>query len=169
MSAHMLTILQAGGVTFAAAVGLGTLVGPSQVAARAIEMAIARYHHPLRTKLASVIFVAIGLAALWGRLPLTPLALAFYGGGVGLESIARGTLPLAVFGASGYATLMGRLAMPSLFVQAGAPWLGAVLLERTGAPGTMAFLLGVAIVNVMLSGVLAWMIARHRREAMAAS
>jgi len=42
MSVHLLTILQANGLALAAAVGLGALVGPSQVGARAIEMAISR-------------------------------------------------------------------------------------------------------------------------------
>ena len=81
LSVHLLTILQAGGMALAAAVGLGALVGPAQVAARTIEMAIARYHHPIWTKLASVSFVAIGVSALWAGLPLIPVALAFYGGG----------------------------------------------------------------------------------------
>jgi hypothetical protein len=162
LSVHLLTILQAGGMALAAAVGLGALVGPSQVAARTIEMAIARYHHPIWTKLASVSFVAIGVSALWGGLPLIPLALAFYGGGIGLESIARGTLPLALFGASGYAALMGRLAMPSLLAQAAAPWVGALLLERIGAHGTMAVVASVAALNVALTISLGWMVARHR-------
>ena len=47
LSVHLLTVLQAKGLTLAAAVGLGALVGPSQVAARTVEMVIARYHHPI--------------------------------------------------------------------------------------------------------------------------
>ena len=39
MSVHLLTVLQAKGLALAAAVGLGALVGPSQVTARTIEMA----------------------------------------------------------------------------------------------------------------------------------
>jgi hypothetical protein len=108
ISVHLLTMLQASGVGLATAVGLGALVGPCQVAARAIEMAVARYHHPIWTKLASVSFVAIGISALWARFPVVPAALAFYGAGIGLESIARGTLPLAMFGPHRYATLTGR-------------------------------------------------------------
>jgi MFS family permease len=73
LSVHLLTILQAGGMALAAAVGLGALVGPAQVAARTIEMAIARYHHPIWTKLVSVTFVAIGVSALWAGLPLSRL------------------------------------------------------------------------------------------------
>jgi MFS family permease len=151
ISAHLLTLLQAGGVALATAVGLGALVGPCQVAARAIEMAIARYHHPIWTKLASVGFVAIGISALWARFPFVPAALAFYGAGIGLESIARGTLPLALFGRRGYASLMGRLGMPSLLAQAAAPWIGALLLQRLGATGMLGVLGSVAFVNVGVS------------------
>ncbi len=151
MSVHLLTLLQASGVALATAVGLGAMVGPCQVAARAIEMAIARYHHPIWTKLASVTFVAIGISALWLRFPLVPAALAFYGAGIGLESIARGTLPLAMFGPRRYATLMGRLGMPSLLAQAAAPWIGAMLLQRLGATGMLSVVASVAFLNVGLS------------------
>ena len=133
LSVHLLTVLQAKGLTLAAAVGLGALVGPAQVAARAVEMAIARYHHPIWTKVASTSLVATGLAALWLDAPIIPLALALYGAGIGLESIARGTLPLAVFGPERYPVIMGRIAMPSLIAQAAAPSIGAALIEG-GAP-----------------------------------
>jgi hypothetical protein len=158
-SALLLTTIA---VTLAAAVGLGALVGPSQVAARTVEMAIARYHHPIWTKITSVSFVALGLVALWAGLPLIPVALAFYGAGIGLESIARGTLPLALFGATGYATMMGRLAMPSLFAQAAAPWVGAMLLERVGAHGTLALVASVAVLNLLLTIALALLVRRSR-------
>lgn len=154
LSVHLLTVLQSTGLALAAAVGLGALVGPSQVGARAVEMAIARYHHPIWTKLASVAFVVFGVAALWTGLPMLPVALALYGAGIGLESIARGTLPLALFGAPGYAKLMGRLAMPSLIAQAAAPSLGALLLEHVGASGLLSVLLGLALVNVLLVAAL---------------
>jgi len=167
VSVHLLTILRANGVTLAVAVALGALVGPAQVAARTVETAIARRHHPIGTKIASVSFVALGLSALWAGLPLIPIALACYGAGIGLESIARGTLPLALFGATGYATLMGRLAVPSLLAQAAAPWIGAILLERAGASGTLAVLASIALFNVALTGGLVWLV--HRRRAIAPS
>lgn len=163
LSVHLLTILQAGGLALAAAVGLGALVGPSQVSARAVEMAVARYHHPIWTKIVSVLSVAIGISALWVGLPILPLALAFYGAGIGLESIARGTLPLALFGADGYARLMGRLAMPSLIAQAAAPSAGAVLMDRVGVGGTLTVLLWLALANVALAGALFWMVAWRPR------
>ena len=160
VSVHLLTFLQAGGLTLAAAVSLGALVGPSQVAARAVELAIARYHHPVWTKLVSASCVAVGLSTLWTGLPVLPAALGLYGAGIGLESIARGTLPLALFGAAGYATLMGRLAMPSLLAQAAAPWVGALLTEAVGAHGTLGVLASAALVNVLLAIGLALLVTR---------
>jgi hypothetical protein len=156
LSVHLLNILQAGGMTLAAAVAFGAVVGPSQVGARAVEMLVARYHHPIWTKMASVAFVALGVGALFTALPIIPIALVFYGAGIGLESIARGTLPLALFGSEGYATLMGRLAMPSLLAQAAAPSIGAFLLARTGAGTTVGVLAGVAVLNVLLTCILVW-------------
>ena len=151
MSVHLLTVLQAKGLTLAAAVGLGALVGPSQVAARTVEMVIARYHHPIWTKIASTLLVATGLAALWIEAPIIPLALALYGAGIGLESIARGTLPLAVFGPERYPVIMGRIAMPSLIAQAAAPSIGTALIQAGGVDGAMAVFVVSAAVNVALA------------------
>ena len=154
LSVHLLTVLQAKGLTLAAAVGLGALVGPSQVAARTVEMAVARYHHPIWTKVASTSLVATGLAALWLDAPIIPLALALYGAGIGLESIARGTLPLAIFGPERYPVIMGRIAMPSLIAQAAAPSIGAALIEAGGVGGAMAVFVASAAINVILASSL---------------
>ena len=151
LSVHLLTVLQAKGLTLAAAVGLGALVGPSQVAARTVEMVIARYHHPIWTKVASTSLVAAGLAALWIGVPIIPLALALYGAGIGLESIARGTLPLAVFGSERYPVTMGRIAMPSLIAQAAAPSIGTALIEGGGVDGAMVVFVAASGVNVALA------------------
>ena len=98
--------------------------------------------------------MVIGVTTLWTGLQDLPIALVFYGAGIGLESIARGTLPLALFGATGYAKLMGRLAMPSLIAQAAAPSVGALLLQHSGERGLLAVLLGLALINVALVGAL---------------
>ena len=151
LSVHLLTVLHAKGLTLVAAVGLGALVGPSQVAARAVEMVIARYHHPIWTKVASTSLVAAGLAALWIGAPVIPLALGLYGAGIGLESIARGTLPLAVFGPERYPVVMGRIAMPSLVAQAAAPSIGTALIEACGFGGALRIFVAAAICNVILA------------------
>lgn len=151
LSVHLLTILQARDIALAAAVAFGAVVGPSQVGARAVEMAISRFHHPIWTKLVSTAFVAAGVGLLWAEFPIIAAALVFYGGGIGLESIARGTLPLAVFGAENYPSIMGRIARPSLIIQAASPSIGTILLERMGSDGTLAALFAVALANVVLA------------------
>jgi hypothetical protein len=154
VSVHLLTILQTGDIALAAAVALGALVGPSQVGARAVEMMISRYHHPIWTLLAATVFVAVGVGVLWAGWPVVSAALVFYGAGIGIESIARGTLPLAIFGRTGYAAIMGRIAMPTLIAQAASPSLGALLLAKLGAQGTLAALLAAAILGVAAAAAL---------------
>ena len=98
--------------------------------------------------------MAAGIALLWSGAALISLALMLYGAGVGIYSIARGTLPLALFGSEGYAVVMGRLARPALIVGAASPTLGAVLLERTNAELTLAVLAALAVLNIAIAAAL---------------
>jgi hypothetical protein len=75
---HLLTFLQARGLGLAAAVALGTLVGPSQVGAHVIEMAFGRHCHPIWTVAASFALVACGGLLLLMGFPVLALALALY-------------------------------------------------------------------------------------------
>jgi hypothetical protein len=151
MSVHLLAILQSRGIGLAAAVALGALVGPSQVGARTIEFFLARYHHPIWTKLVSTLLVTLGIGTLWANLPIVAGALVLYGAGIGLESIARGTLPLVLFSGPRYAAVMGKLAMTSLIAQATAPSIGAALIGTYGTDGALATLTAVAAVNFILA------------------
>ncbi|GJE03341.1 MFS transporter [Methylobacterium isbiliense] len=161
VSVHLLNLLQAQGASLAAAVSLGALVGPSQVAARVIEMANKGRHHPIWTLSAAMGLIALGLVLLWAGFPILAVALVLYGAGNGIYSIARGTLPLALFGPVRYAPLLGRLALPNLVAQALAPSLGAVVLAEGGAHVTLTVLAGLAVINLLLVGAL-W---RERRAA----
>jgi hypothetical protein len=160
VSVHLLTTLQARGIELAAAVGLGALVGPSQVGARVIEKLLGGRFHPIWTMLASVSLVAAGLGLLWADFPILAVCLILYGAGVGINSIARGTLPLTLFGGAGYAALMGRLALPMLGASALAPPAGAFLLERIGASAMLGALVGAALANVVLVAALLLLVGR---------
>ena len=163
-SVHLLTILQARDLALAAAVGLGALVGPAQVAARVVEMAIGRYHHPIWTMVASAGSIAAGVTLLWLHMPLIAASLMIYGAGVGIHSIARGTVPLALFGAQGYATRMGRLARPALIAGAAAPTAAAVILESAGADVTLAVLVVLGVVNAAVVAAIVAATASLRRS-----
>jgi len=127
---HLLTLLKAQGIGLAAAVALGALVGPAQVGGRVIEMAGRGRHHPLWTMSAALGLIAIGIGLMALAVGPVGLAIILYGAGNGVFSIAKGTLPLALFDPHRYASLMGRLARPSLIAQAVAPTAGALLLDQ---------------------------------------
>ena len=86
--------------------------------------------------------------------PWPALAVVLYGAGNGLFTIARGAVPLALFGPGRYAALVGRLARPGLAAQALAPSLGAVALAYGGADAAYMLLLALALANVALVGAL---------------
>lgn len=162
-SIHMVTILTAGGSSLAAAIALGTLIGPAQVGARVVEMLGRGRHHPIWTMGMATGLVLIGFAGLQAGFPAA-VALIAYGAGNGLWSIARGALPLALFGPDGYAALMGRLARPMLFSAAAAPTVGAFLIERIGAERTMTSLAVVAVIPLGAALLLAARVLRERRQ-----
>ena len=157
ISVQLITLMLARGASMAAAVGLGALLGPAQVGARLLDMFLAKRHHPVWTLIASTVLVTAGLALLMVRPDLASAGIVLYGAGSGIRSIARGTVPLALFGAQGYAAVMGRLAMPSLIGQAAAPAIGGVLVDRLGPSATMVVLFaGAAVAIVPAATLLAW-------------
>ncbi len=156
VSTHLLTLLQSRGLGLAVAVALGALIGPSQVAARVIEITFGRHYHPVWTMLTGVAFVAIGIFLLWIDFPLIAVALIAYGAGNGISSIVRGTVPLVLFGSANYAVMMGRLGLPILLAMAAAPTLGALLIEAGGANLTFGTLTAASLLNVALALILAW-------------
>jgi hypothetical protein len=160
ISVHLLALLQSRGMELAVAVGLGAMVGPSQVGARVIEMLFGRHYHPIWTMLASVILVGCGLTFLLVGASVTALGLILYGAGIGIHSIARGALPLALFDTTQYARIMGMLALPALIGEALAPTAGAFLLETGGASLLLGVLIAVAATNLTCALAL-WRLCRR--------
>jgi hypothetical protein len=60
-------------------------------------------------------------------------------------TIARGTVPLALFGASGYGRLIGRIARPALVMQAVGPLVLAYVAERFSDPAALASIAAFAL------------------------
>lgn len=158
---NFMIFLQARGVDYAVAVSLGTLFGPAQVGARVVERLFGNRYHPIWTMIASCALMAIGLMLLLGHFPILLVIILLYGAGYGISWIGRGTLPLALFGPVRFPRLMGKLAFPSLIVQAAAPSADAWLIEASGPNATIGLLTGLALINVALIGVL-WMTCRAR-------
>lgn len=147
IATHLPALLQAGGVPLAAAVGVAALAGPAQVASRLFELGVLQRFSPLwSARLATLGHpLAAALLLALGPLAAVPFVIV-HGLGNGLLTIVRGTLPLAVFGASGYGARQGWIALPGRIVGALSPWLFGLALERwgvgalawTAAAGTLA-------------------------------
>jgi MFS family permease len=151
LQAHLLRFLQTAGATEATAILAGTLVGPAQVAARLFEFGLMRALHPVWSARLAVMLHPLGalLLALLGPAGIAPFALA-YGAGNGMITIARGTLPLAIFGPAGYGLRTGLLSAPGRLAVSAAPFLFGLLLDSVG---TLAVLLTVGL-NLAAFGAL---------------
>ncbi|HWK95065.1 MAG TPA: MFS transporter [Pseudolabrys sp.] len=141
LAAHLLAIFARSGIDGDTVVWIGALFGPAQVGARVVEFAFGRNLHPLwiaRIAL-TTLFAGFVMIAVLGIAPAPAAAFAIiFGGSNGLITIARGAVPLALFGASGYGRLMGRLAFPFLLVQAAAPLVMAVVIDGASDKAALA-------------------------------
>ena len=142
MAAHLPGLLVATGVTTAVAVTAGALLGPAQVAARIAEFGIVQRFsiHPLITaRIATALHpVGVALIALQFGTPVGAFGFAMlHGAGNGMITIARGTLPLALFGPAGYGERTGLLSIVARGMQALAPFAFGLVLDAWGATGAL--------------------------------
>jgi predicted MFS family arabinose efflux permease len=133
MAAHLPRIVEAFGATPAQAVVAGMMIGPAQVGARVIEAGLLSRFHPLVSARLACITHPIGacVIGLLGGGAAAAFAL-LHGAGNGILTIARGTLPLAIFGPENYAYRLGLIGAPSRICQALAPVTFGLLIEALG-------------------------------------
>lgn len=134
MAAHLPALIESFGATAAEAIAAAALVGPAQVAARLAEFLIMRHAHPLVSARIAACMHPVG-AAIFAAIgaPGAILFALLHGAGNGLLTIARGTVPLAIFGPEGYGARTGLLGAPSRATQALAPFLFGLLLDQIGS------------------------------------
>ena len=108
-------------------------IGPSQVGARLLQFGFLRNVHPLLSARLAAATHPLGAAvfALLGA-PAAAVFGILHGVGNGILTIAKGTLPLIIFGPQGYGHRQGLLMVPACIAQALAPWLFGVALDRWG-------------------------------------
>lgn len=133
MAAHLPTLLELAGATPRAAITAAALVGPAQVAARLFEFVILRHIHPLVSARLAATLHPVGAVALAFMGPAGAAVFAIlYGAGNGLLTIARGTVPLAIFGPHAYGERNGLIGAPARAAQALAPAIFGLLLDQIG-------------------------------------
>ncbi len=134
MAAHLPRILEAAGATALQAVAAGALIGPAQVAARVVEASLLTRYHPLfSTKLACVTHPIGAVIVLLGGGAAASVFAIFHGAGNGVLTIARGTLPLAIFGPQNYGYRLGIIGAPARMAQAAAPLAFGLLIDTMGS------------------------------------
>jgi predicted MFS family arabinose efflux permease len=135
MAAHFPRLMQSAGASAAEAVAAGALIGPAQVVARVIEATFFARYHPLLSARLATITHPIGAALL--TVSAGPFAAALFailhGSGNGILTIARGTVPLAIFGPANYGYRLGIIGAPSRVAQAAAPLLFGWFIDLWGA------------------------------------
>jgi MFS family permease len=164
MAAHLPHLLEIAGASATAAIAASALVGPAQVGARLIEFGALRLMHPLVSARLSTVLHPLGAAALALFGPAAVMAFAvLHGAGNGLLTIARGTVPLAIFGPIGYGLRTGILGAPARITQAFGPLVFGLLLGRMGV-GSVAISAGLGI-----AAFAALLLLRARSEPVAAA
>lgn len=144
MAAHFPRILEAAGASPMEAVAAGALIGPAQVGARIVEASVLKRYHPILSTRLACLTHPLGAAILALSGGAIPAVFAiFHGSGNGILTIARGTLPLAIFGPQNYAYRLGLIGAPSRMAQAAAPLLFGLLIDVMGS--------GILIVSSALS------------------
>lgn len=145
MASHWPRMLEVSGVSLLSAIAIGAIIGPAQVIARLFEFGLLRKMHPLFSARLAAMAHPLGamLMALFGPVA-APIFAFLHGAGNGVLTIAKGTLPLALFGASGYGYRQGWIMFPARISSAFAPWIFGLALTHWGAGALgLTFALGV--------------------------
>ncbi len=158
MAAHLPGLLLAVGTSAVGALTAAALLGPAQVASRLLEFLAARRFkfHPLVTARIATALHPLGgvvLVLFGGPAAIASVFALLHGAGNGMITIAKGTLPLAIFGAAGYGERQGLLSILGRGMQAIAPFAFGLVLEHFG-PGAGVGL-SVAFSLVALAALMA--------------
>lgn len=152
VSVHLLDVLKLLGMATASALAIGMIMGPAQVAGRIAEFTWGQGLHPTWATRLGVLLCLVGILLLVpAQAWLAFVAIALYGAGNGILTITRGTLPLVLFGPTGYGARMGLLARPMLVAQAAGPIGAAMILDAFSAEALLMVLASLALAGLLAS------------------
>ena len=150
ISAHVVPLFHGLGFSGSDAVAFAALIGPSQVASRLGEILLGRRLKSVHLGIIAfgLLPVALAVFAIGGFGPTAALGFALlYGASNGLITIAKGAVPLALFGRKGYGEMLGILSAPNLVLNAMAPLAFAWLLGITSSAEALMIAGAAALVS----------------------
>lgn len=169
MAVHLPAVLEASGLSAAAAVALASLKGVAQVAGRVAEILFGRKLHAIdlgRISVGGMPLAFIVLMAGGGSYSAALMFIALFGVANGLVTIVRGAVPLALFGPQGYGMVLGVLATPYLLVNALAPAILAVVVDLWGYTAAEAVVLAAGLLSAGAMEIMGiWYRRRHKAAA----
>jgi predicted MFS family arabinose efflux permease len=132
MSAHLPRLLAAFGLPMAQASAAAGLVGVAAVTVRLLEFTVLRRLDPRATTRVATLMHPAGAAVLLATDGAAGAAMAIgQGAGNGMLTVAKGVLPLSLWGRANYAYRSALLGRPALFAQVAGPTVFAIALERS--------------------------------------
>jgi predicted MFS family arabinose efflux permease len=160
---HLISLFQEAGLSQAEAVWVATLSGPATLAARAIDATLGERLPAEKVALFGLLLGPV-LCMVLPFVAMTVTAAAvfivLFSAALGVISIARATLPLALFGRNGFATMLGKLTVPQNMTFAAAPLLFAVMVERLGTSPTLMISAAIQAIGFVAMLALVRMVAR---------
>lgn len=164
-------------VPMVTAMGLGTaglmismLFGPAQVASRLTNMLFGGRLSQSMLAVIAAVLLPTGLMLLFATSPWLPGVIVFallFGFGSGLSSIIGGTLPLELFGRTGYGARLGWVTAARQFSSAFAPFAFAFSMERWGIDQSLLIAITAGSCGTLLFGTIAIMQNRRVRASAA--
>lgn len=172
VTVQLVPLLEAAGLATATAVWVASMKGFAQFSGRVVEIFFGR-------NLRAITVARIAIGALPASFVMLLLAsgnfhaiLAFtllMGASQGVITIVRGAVPLALFGATGYGTVLGLLATPILVVNAASPTLFAMIIDRWGWDTAQIALLAMSAASWLAMELMARWYDRNRGRLRAAA
>jgi MFS family permease len=135
VSVQLVPLLEAAGLATAAAVWVASMKGFAQFSGRVVEIVFGRKLHAMTVARIAIGILPVSFVLLIASAGNAGIIVAFtllMGASQGVITIVRGAVPLALFGRDGYGAVLGLLATPVLIVNAAAPTLFALIIERWG-------------------------------------
>lgn len=160
---HLISLFQEAGLTQAEAVWVATLSGPATLAARAIDATLGERLPAEKVALFGLLLgpiLCLTLPFVTMTITAAAIFIVLFSAALGVISIARATLPLALFGRNGFASMLGKLTVPQNMTFAAAPLLFAVMIERLGASPTLVISAAIQAIGFAAMFALVRMVAR---------
>jgi len=143
----VINALQARGFQAVAAVNLAACIGPAQALGRAMDLLFSRRMDVRWLGILAMSLMSLSFVALWMARWMPGLCVFFvvaYGLGLGLLTIVRATVPLALSGTARYASNSAILGSPALMARALGPLSMVWLLEQFSRDDFVVWLLLLA-------------------------